>query len=1253
MKTINTPIILTAALALLAQTGFAQSGAVDLTFMHRAGPNSNVNAVVVQPDGKVLFGGAFTSVNLTSRNRLARADANGEVDASFDPGSGPDGVVNALVLQSDGKVLIGGAFSSYNGTLRAGLARLNADGTLDATFDPGAGADGAVGFVAAQTNGQVLVQGSFTNFNGVPRLHLARLNADGGPDASFDPGSRAAAISALAWQPDGKVVFSGMFTNLDGLGGTNLARLNADGSLDTNFTAIVSLNARADSVVVQRDGNILLAGWFTVANGAPFNHIARLNPNGSLDYGFNPGTGPGLPVLSIFWWRLGGPPIRLVEQPDGQLLLWGNFTNFNGTVCSNAVRLNPDASLDSTFNPASGIFVSGSVPSLCVQANGQVLVTARSAPFLRRLRVDGAVDGDWMSESGANSSVRAIVLQSDGKSVQGGDFTMMNGLRRTRLARLFPDGRLDASFNPDLGAYGSVCSIVMQPDGKLVFGGKFTNVNGVVRINLARLNPDTSLDTSFDAGLGQNEWVQAVALQPDGKLLLSGHFIFGTNAENWTSLVRVNADGSRDAAYDVRLQELNETDTVRQPIALQSDGKLIISGSFSSVNDVARTNLARLNPDGSLDITFDPGLGAQPGDVDWDFWVMVTAVALQPDGKLLVGGNFTTWNGAARSCLVRLHSDGSLDETFASVVGGNDAYVRAILVQPDGRIQVGGYFSGPNGAGQKVARLNPDGRWDNTFNPGSDSDGYVVFCLALQSDGNLLIGGNFSSVGGVPRGHVARLINELAKLPVPTVTSAYVTSWIGANASLNVFLVGLPPFSFQWQLNGTNLPGQNSVDLKLTNLLATDAGRYTLVVSNASGMATSAPVRLTVLPASARPGTLDTTFAPGSGADNAVWSLMEQTDGKLLVTGFFGTFNGELHGGLVRLNRDGRVDTNFLASGVESGREVYWVLPQPEGKLLVGGWFNYFNGAPRTPLARVHPDGRLDDSFKNNLARLEPDGSLDSSFDPGAGADDYTWAIVLQPDGKILVGGSFTHFNGVSRGGITRLNANGSMDASFNPGTAANGEVDVIVLQPDGKMVIGGGFSAFNGVPRTHLARLNPDGSLDATFVPDAPAWLVGSIIYGVVLQADGKLVAGAWQSGSAAACVARFNPDGGLDSSFALGVCNSDGVWCMTGLANGQILIGGDFTDFNGLPAGRIVRLHGDEAITALLPFLLGTRWNAGVFELGLFGEAGRTYTIEASTGLPAFSVWTNLTSAGTNWLADPGSPATPQRFYRARATN
>ncbi|MCX6893100.1 MAG: hypothetical protein NTX51_16510 [Verrucomicrobia bacterium] len=224
---------------------------------------------------------------------------------------------------------------------------------------------------------------------------------------------------------------------------------------------------------------------------------------------------------------------------------------------------------------------------------------------------------------------------------------------------------------------------------------------------------------------------------------------------------------------------------------------------------------------------------------------------------------------------------------------------------------------------------------------------------------------------------------------------------------------------------------------------------------------------------------------------------------------------------------------------------------------------------------------------------------------------------------------------------------------SFKPGTAIQdsyGGVDAIAVQPDGRILIGGAFSAFDGVPRPNLARLNADGTLDTTFVPAALPWLSENWVYGLELQSDGKVIIGAcppggWGTG-AAACVARLNPDGSLDTSYALGSCTRNGVWCSKRLSNGQLMVGGSFPDFNGAATPCLVRLHGDEAFPPT-PFTLGLRWSSGVLELGLFGEFGRDYTIETSTSLPAFAPWTNFVSSGTNWIP---VPAQAGQFFRAR---
>jgi len=249
-------VLLTLALALLlallpALPAWADliPGHVDTGFDPGSGADDDILTVAVQADGKVLIGGEFTTVEGAGRNRIARLNADGTLDTSFDPGAGADDRVRTVAVQPDGKILIGGSFTAVDGVARNRIARLNADGSLDTSFDPGTGADIAVRTMVVQTDGKVLIGGDFTTVNGVARSHIARLNADGSVDTSFNPGTGASAtVYAVAVQPDGQVLIGGNFTTVNGVGRSRIARLNANGSLDTSFdpgTAVSYTHLRA------------------------------------------------------------------------------------------------------------------------------------------------------------------------------------------------------------------------------------------------------------------------------------------------------------------------------------------------------------------------------------------------------------------------------------------------------------------------------------------------------------------------------------------------------------------------------------------------------------------------------------------------------------------------------------------------------------------------------------------------------------------------------------------------------------------------------------------------------------------------------------------------------------------------------------------------------------------------------------------------------------------------------------------------
>ncbi len=306
------------------------------------GADGVVYDLALQTNDLTIIVGDFGSFNTIQRNSIARINLDGSLDASFDPGVGADDFISSIALMPSGQMIIGGAFTAFDNTPRTSLARLNSDGSLDTSFDPGVpGINGTVWAVAVQSDGKVLIGGDFTSVNGVARGHVARLNTNGSLDTSFDPGPNApnGTINALTLTSRGTIIIGGQFSSIGGLSLQNIARLNSDGSLDAAYAA--NLGAGANNTVwalaLQSDGKLLLGGDFTFVIGVPRSHIARLNTDGTLDATFDPGTGPDNTVYSI------------TPQLSGAIYVGGIFTSFNGTHRLGFTRLYSNGTVDTGF----------------------------------------------------------------------------------------------------------------------------------------------------------------------------------------------------------------------------------------------------------------------------------------------------------------------------------------------------------------------------------------------------------------------------------------------------------------------------------------------------------------------------------------------------------------------------------------------------------------------------------------------------------------------------------------------------------------------------------------------------------------------------------------------------------------------------------------------------------------------------------------------------------------------------------------
>lgn len=363
---------------------FAQPGTIDTTFSTGAGPDNAVVTSLTQPDGKILIGGAFTTYDGVSRAGIARLNSDGSLDTSFDPGSGV-GVgeeVYSIALQSDGKIIIGGYFSTYNGVARNYIARLNTDGSLDTSFTADAG--DYIMAVAVQSDDKILAGGFFTTFNSVAQNRFVRLNSDGSTDNTFNVGTGTNEyVYTMSVLPDDKIYLGGGFTSYNGSACSHLTRLNADGTPDLTFVQGTLGNQSVLTHSVQADGKVIIAGYFTNYDGLGRNGIARILADGHIDPTFNPGTGIN--------FSGGRYPLAVLAQPNGKIVVGGNLHQYNGSSIGNIVRLNENGSVDTSF--ISGTGFNSIVYGLRFESDGKIIVSHGGTsyngntdyPFLTRI----------------------------------------------------------------------------------------------------------------------------------------------------------------------------------------------------------------------------------------------------------------------------------------------------------------------------------------------------------------------------------------------------------------------------------------------------------------------------------------------------------------------------------------------------------------------------------------------------------------------------------------------------------------------------------------------------------------------------------------------------------------------------------------------------------------------------------------------------------------------------------------------------
>lgn len=1235
-----------------------------------------------QPDGRILVAGDFDQVDGVERLGLARLNADGTLDRGFNPAwlPGTNQCWEGFAMFADGSLFAYGRYGE-NGFPSRTYVRLTAEGTLDDTYAVDQPETGRLGGAVALPNGKVLLhynsaassfmddalaQSIVDHAEGLIR----RLSSLGGPDPGFSLQVDTLFVTGDFWNdtvtirlpvpkplwvyPDG----SCLITYADGGSGHVLAKITSSGNLDPAFTrgraSTEGTNQTYASVywnghnvtaeiyspasagfmdaAVQANGKIVIVGEFQDYNGRPCNGLVRLLADGKLDSLWLHGSGPAWTGTTSTTNR--SPRVEAVKlQPDGALLISGNFDTFNDTPARGVARLYVDGTVDENFQPGVKRLKEGAMAStpsqLTALPDGSYLLNGPFSPdgrppalALTRL-ITGPVTTNFAPETVDGLSVAYYVTsasrpeaigQSAVTTYQANDYSIP-------ARGVYPAEWGTYTYERRSSREAVATSVVTAGLSK----GMQKSINAVF------VSPVSGLFSYVAYGGGL----------PDE----SGSGVFTIHKNQAPEIVTQPASQSVPAYSEVRLEAgvtgfpapALQWDKDGLPIADATNATLelayVLPGD-SGVYRLTATNIlgAATSAEARLTVLPPPSL-AEALDTSDLVWTTNPSfpwsgqAVLNHDGvdaaqcnaptnvMTFPGGNDSGEGDDSRPWIeTTVVGPGTLTYWWRiGSVSSDDALVFSINDMSEGWL----YPWSDNGAAAEARLIAPpvpnwpnDSGWQRTTN--RIERGVTTLRWEYERWNEF--------VPGSGRGWLDQVVYAPDPLSAPVITSTPQAATVreGGTALLYAGADGNPLPVQWWQRDGKDLPGTEGLyTLRLVAATASDAGLYRLAASNSVGVVYSEAARLTVLPATTLPGALDRSFvASGIPSSAYLYAVGVQPDGKIVVGG---------DGLLARFHPDGRRDTNFTTTLMPGSLSYFSVSDlsfTDTGAVLITGDFTVGNPSAHRNLARLGPDGSVDDTFISNLSargrvlalapdttllvggdfglvdgysrpyvmRLLPTGEVDPAFLNGDAPNGRVTALAVQSDNRILIGGEFTRLGGYSWGGgtyrnhLARLMPNGQVDTSFDPGGGITGGTATVLdlaLQPDGKLLAIGGFTNYNGASARGIIRLNADGTVDTSF--QSGSGFAGDfepVPLDLVIQPDGKLiVVGSFRSynGVARNGIVRLMTDGTVDAGFDPGQ-GADLVYTAALLPNTRLVVAGGFESYDTVPCNRLARIYGGE---------------------------------------------------------------------------
>lgn len=1216
-------------------------GTIDPTFR---GPNSigrfqanYISDFVVLADGRIIVVGKFNDVDGVQRSSIARLLPSGVLDPYWVPAQPPsNSTINTIALLPDGRILIGGPFTTVGGQPHRAIARLNADGSLDASLGdiiPNTVPAGVVNAFAVQPDGRVWVGGSFYALLG--RNYLIRLNVDGTVDTTFpDIGiapssSNQSGITSLRYTADGRLWIASTFSTFDGYQGGQLMRIFTDqNNPPLPYVAVNTRPNEGDSVTFNAvmDGAVTGYEWRREGIASALGTAATLNlANVTTD-----NSGAYYLIVNSALGRSTSAPVNV--RVRGQVVLDVSPAPTVGAI-SNSVSFSALAFGREPITyqwRSNGVDIAGQTGRQLTLANVQLSFSADYSvrasgadgssilsddAFLTVIPRPGSIVTNFVPRvlppvGNFSYTINAVEFASEGRVVIGGFFTTVTNGFNTMLARLNSDGTVDPTFSFNPAGLSEMVAFKVQADGRIVYVAR--NTQGAGEYFIRRLNADGTPDASF-AGTNLNPGY-GLALGINGDVFAWGN-----------TVTRLDSNGVVDAGFGTRAQSNGSV----QSVSVDPSGRIYLTGSFSTIGGAPRSQVARLLPNGALDSSFAPtntftsswtvsalldGAFVQDfngfhrftetGTRDTNYAWIQRLVVFDQTGS---GGVVGVLPGSDSPEAVILNADGVGALPFGRIsipraVGGTYFFIR---VAPDGAywLNAGGTVYRLNGTVnpltflvQPVAQTVNSGT-NVTFTASAVGTSRVSYQwqrngvdLPAQTNATLTLtgvlpvdSGNYSVIIRNRSGELSSRAVALLVLGIPEILTLSSAAELGAGDPLRLAVSarGVAPLSYQWRRDGQPLGSGTFASFTNSAVIRNDAGTYDVVVSNPLGSVTSAPIAITVV---SRPGAVVLSFPDLNRGSFGVKELNLLPDGRFLADGN-------------AIDRFGQ--TSFILPITTTDlREMIAVDPVLERIYMVDGpklafdfSGNQITNVIRPPLnmrlIRLEAAGTVlvsDNGISPDLRRLGTNGSVLPTFT-------NTVRPIIDhlplPDGKLLVlsyGQRIFQGNFVYDTVVTRLNSDGSPDASFTRSTNVfrlGERAERLALDRQGRFYVFGEFLSYNGETRSRIARFEAGGALDSTFNPP----VINGGISEIAEQVNGKIViVGAFTQvdGQSRSLVARLNTNGSHDESFnpGTGLTKTGGqnvAFDVKILNGGEILVAGTFDHANGVPRGGLVMLNGD----------------------------------------------------------------------------